>query len=247
MWLQTRFRVPLESLTEIPQSAEEVAGSELLRSGYPSVLILTPLKKVSKHIDRYFTLLHSLSYPKNAISLGFLVSDSHDGSYTRVREHFIDRQHSIRNESELYSDVVLARQDFGYEPGDNWLDVHGLRHQIKRRTVLAKSRNYLLFSALRPHHEWVLWLDSDVSQYAATLVEDLLMFTGPDKHILVPNSFWRDEQGEEHEYDRNSWRETDESRDFLQRTREVVVFEATLPTPRAESPSARCAAATRAW
>lgn len=192
---------------------------------YPSVLILSPLKKVSNHLDRYFTLLHSLSYPKNAISLGFLVSDSHDGSYALVRNHFLNRQHTITNQTEKYRDVVLVHQDFGYDPGENWLDIHGMRNQIPRRKVLAKSRNYLLFSALRPHHDWVLWIDSDVSHYAPTLVEDLLRFTGPEKLILVPNSFWRDERGEEHPYDRNSWRETAKSRKFLQQTREVVVFE----------------------
>lgn len=216
---------PLETFTEIPQSAPDVPGSELLQSGYPNVLILSPLKKVSNHIDRYFTLLHSLSYPKNSISLGFLVSDSDDGSYDRVRHHFLTRKHTVTNQSEKYREVTLIHQDFHYHPGENWLDVHGMRNQIPRRKVLAKSRNYLLFSALRPQHDWVLWIDSDVSHFAPTLIEDLLGFTGPERHVLVPNSFWRNEKGDELPYDRNSWAETDASRQFLEGTGEVVVFE----------------------
>ena len=217
---------PLEVLTEIPQSSTEALGPEILSNGtYPEVLILSPLKKVSGHIHSYFTLLHSLTYPKNSISLGFLVSDSDDGSYELVRDYFLERKRTITSSTEKYRSVTLVHQDFDYNPGSTWLDIHGLRNQISRRKVLAKSRNYLLFSTLRPHHEWVLWIDSDVSHYAPTMIQDLLAFTGPDKHILVPNSFWRDKEGKEQPYDRNSWRETPESRKFLKQTPEVVVFE----------------------
>lgn len=212
-------------LTEIPQSSDEIAGSELLRDSLPNVLILSPMKQVKDHISRYFTLLHSLSYPKNSISLGFLVSDSPDGSFECVRDHFAERKLVIMNHTERYRDVTLVHQNFNYNPGNNWLDTHAMRYQIQRRRVLAKSRNYLLFSAIRPHHDWVLWIDSDISEYSPSLIEDLLEFTGPDKHIIVPNSFWRDENGEEHPYDRNSWRETEESTNFLKETQEVVVFE----------------------
>lgn len=215
----------MEALTEISQSSPEVPGSDLLSNGYPDVLILSPLKKVSGHITSYFTLLHSLSYPRNSLSLGFLVSDSDDGSYDLVRDHFLERKRTITNRTETYREVTLVHQNFNYTPGSTWSDVHDMRNQIPRRKVLAKSRNYLLFSSLRPHHEWVLWLDSDVSHYATTLVQDLLSFTGPDCHIVVPSSFWRDEKGKEHPYDRNSWRETPESRKFLKQTQEVVVFE----------------------
>ncbi|KAG0557398.1 hypothetical protein KC19_11G126500 [Ceratodon purpureus] len=216
---------PLEVFTEIAQSSPEIPGPEMLSNGYPDVLILSPLKQVSGHIKSYFTLLHSLSYPKNSISLGFLVSDSDDRSYDLVRDHFLQRKKVVTNQTEKYRDVTLVHQSFSYNPGSNWVDIHGMRNQIPRRKVLAKSRNYLLFSSLRPHHEWVLWIDSDVSHYPPTMVQDLLNFTGPDKHILVPNSYWRDDKGEEHPYDRNSWRETPESRKFLKQTQEIVVFE----------------------
>src|SRR5438132_1171455 len=44
-----------------------------------NVLILTPLKDVSAKLPQYFEKLAELTFPKEHISLGFLVTDTTDG------------------------------------------------------------------------------------------------------------------------------------------------------------------------
>jgi mannan polymerase complexes MNN9 subunit len=72
---------------------------------------------------------------------------------------------------------------------------------------MSKSRNYLLASALTEDIAWVLWLDGDVIEYPATLIEDL---TSMDKDVIVPNCWWHS-YNEEGGYDKNNWQETNES------------------------------------
>ena len=41
----------------------------------PLVLILTPVKDATAHLDRYFELLDRLTYPGDRLSLGMLDSE----------------------------------------------------------------------------------------------------------------------------------------------------------------------------
>ena len=68
-----------------------------------------------------------------------------------------------------------------------------------RRSVLARSRNHLLFHAL-DDEDWVLWLDVDVVEYPADVIERLLA-TG--KGIVHPNCVI--EYGGK-SFDWNAWR-----------------------------------------
>ncbi|KAH8921206.1 glycosyltransferase family 62 protein [Atractiella rhizophila] len=88
---------------------------------------------------------------------------------------------------------------------------HSLVLQPARRRLLAKSRTWLLSSALREHHDWVLWLDVDVIQFREGMIQDLIRFAkegGAD--VVAPNCMWRtyNEMGG---YDLNNWKETEES------------------------------------
>lgn len=51
-----------------------------------TVLVLTPVKNASRFLDTYFAGLDKLSYPASSTSLGFLESDSDDGTFERIRE-----------------------------------------------------------------------------------------------------------------------------------------------------------------
>ena len=86
--------------------------------------------------------------------------------------------------------VGLWRRDFGYRiaPGvPRWAPAI----QVERRTVLARSRNHLLFRALEDE-AWVLWLDVDVVAYPPDLVERLLA-RGERVTVLDDLSTGRDE------------------------------------------------------
>jgi hypothetical protein len=109
-------------------------------SSKPSVLILTPVKDATSHIETYLRLLERLSYPRELLSLGMLESDSTDGTFAnleRRRTRLEDR----------FSRVTLCKRDFGFRMPSTvarWAD----GYQRQRRTVLARSRNHLLMQAL---------------------------------------------------------------------------------------------------
>jgi len=120
--------------------------------------------------------------------------------------------------------TVIARHDFGFSLPRQTR--HSQSAQLKRRGVLARSRNHLLSLALKDE-DWVLWLDSDLKWYPGDIIEKLLEAAGaftrgsslragmqpaqqqqhdPQflKQILVPNCVLS--LGGGRSYDLNSWR-----------------------------------------
>lgn len=143
------------------------------------MLILTPVKQAAASLDRYFELLEQLSYPHERLSLGLLESDSTDGTFERLETELPALQ-------SRFAHVTLVRRDFGFQipaGAPRWAPPF----QLARRVVLAKSRNHLLFAALRDE-EWVLWLDVDVTDYPADVIAQLLA-TGKD--IVQPHCVTR--------------------------------------------------------
>jgi Anp1 len=138
-------------------------------------LILTPVKQAAGHLDSYFECLERLAYPADLLSLGFLDSDSSDGTYERLQE----RRDSLES---TYRAVTLLKRDFSFQmpaQAPRWTPAL----QIARRVVLAKSRNHLLFGALGDE-DWVLWLDVDVCDYPPDVLVRLL---ASGKDIVTPH------------------------------------------------------------
>jgi hypothetical protein len=158
----------------------------------PRVLVLTPVKSASAHLEQYFRLLYSLTYPHRLLSLGILEGDSEDDTFAALTR----AERLLRKE---FRRVGLWKRDFGLRlpPG-----LHRAlpEIQLERRTVLAMSRNHLLFHAL-DDEDWVLWLDVDLVDYPPDLIERLLA-TGRDivqPHcVLTPGG---------PTFDRNGWRD----------------------------------------
>ncbi|KAM0754201.1 hypothetical protein T439DRAFT_346382 [Meredithblackwellia eburnea MCA 4105] len=190
------------------------------------VLVLTPMKNSIEHIWHYFHLLDTLTYPRHLLHLGVLVSDSTDRTYLRALELADERQFTRRYKGNHYGRIAIFNKDFVPSSGgsaDNATAVpgdvgdnigparHEFKRQIERRKVLAKSRTWLLNSALVPEVDWVLWIDVDVVEYDADLIQQLLKRGGESgADVVVPNCMWKtyNEMGS---YDRNNWAETPES------------------------------------
>ncbi|MEM7351288.1 MAG: hypothetical protein AAF657_10810 [Acidobacteriota bacterium] len=157
-----------------------------------SVLILTPIKDAADCFESYCRLLDRLSYPPELISIGLLESDSRDASW-EVFETGLPRIEGRRKESRIW------KRDFGFQlpPGvPRWAPPF----QIARRAVISKSRNHLLSRALGDQ-AWVLWIDVDVVEAPADIIETFLA-TGRDlvhPHCLHEH---RDET-----FDLNAWRD----------------------------------------
>jgi hypothetical protein len=158
----------------------------------PKILILTPVKDAEAFIPGYYQRISRLTYPGRRISLGFLESDSRDATYHELQDRLPRlRKHFRRAE--------VWKKDFGYripEGSARWAE----HLQAERRSVLAKSRNHLLFHAL-DDEDWVLWLDVDVIEYPENILERLL---AAGKDILQPHCVL--EYGGP-SFDQNAWRD----------------------------------------
>ncbi|AEO63593.1 glycosyltransferase family 62 protein [Thermothielavioides terrestris NRRL 8126] len=174
------------------------------------VLILTPLKDAAPHLPRYFELITNLTYPHDLIDLAFLVSDSTDETLAVLAAELDRIQKS--GGSVPFRSATVVEKDFGFKLSQAVDDRHGFEIQAPRRKALARARNYLLSTALRPDHSWVYWRDVDIVECPADVLED---FIAHDRDILVPNIwFHRFEDGRDIEgrFDYNSWVESNKAR-----------------------------------
>ena len=159
-----------------------------------NILVLTPAKDAEPFLDTYFENLERLSYPHGNLSLGIIEGDSRDGTFDAIERR-------LPLLSRKYRSVGLWKKDFGYripEGQPRWLP----QFQMMRRSVLARSRNHLLFRALNDE-DWVLWLDIDVIDYPPDIIQRLL---ATKKNIVHPNCVI--EHGGD-SFDQNAWRGPD--------------------------------------
>ncbi|KAF9936726.1 hypothetical protein BGZ67_002092 [Mortierella alpina] len=174
-----------------------------------NILIATPFMNAAAYLEKYFQTLTDINYPKELISLAFLVStvakdESQDATLVTLNEHV----------SKLVSHSQYRRITVIQQKAAPSNYTHHQRHQYEfqesRRKELARCRNALLASAL-VDESWVLWLDVDIVEYSPDLLQILMNL---DKDIVVPNclrsrsTLWRTEGVP---YDRNNWMETAES------------------------------------
>lgn len=155
------------------------------------------MKNAIEHIWHFFHLIDSLEYPRSLIHIGILVSDSQDRTYERAHELALERQKRFAKKNR-YGEILVFRKNFVESEEEGALlenkgkERHDFDIQIRRRTVLAKSRSWLLSSALSPEVDWVLWLDVDVVEYRPTLLTDLIGWgKNQSAQVISPNCVWR--------------------------------------------------------
>jgi len=157
-----------------------------------TILILTPVKDALPFLEGYFQSLHRLTYPPHLISIGFLESDSLDATFAELEKEIPELEARFRR-------AGLWKKDFGYRIRLG-TPRGAPQVQLMRRSVLARSRNHLLFHGL-DDEDWVLWLDVDVIEYPPDVIERLLA-TG--KQIVHPHCVL--EYGGK-TFDTNGWRD----------------------------------------
>lgn len=146
------------------------------------VLILTPLRDAASHLRQYFLLLSELTYPHQAIDLAFLVGDCKDDTLSILNSELARMQ--LESNSQPFRSAMVIRKDFGDSTGQSVEERHSFRAQGTRRKAIGRARNYLLYTALRPVHDWVYWRDVDIVENPSSILED---FMEHDKDILVPS------------------------------------------------------------
>lgn len=149
------------------------------------------MKNAARFLDRYFTNLAALEQDPADISLGFLVSDSTDGTAEALRGRRLELEARYRR-------VTIIEKDFGFTvPAD--LRRWSAAIQAPRRIVLARSRNHLLFRAITDE-DWVLWIDVDVASWPSDVVTQMWAM---GKSIVHPNCVLEPGGAS---FDGNAWR-----------------------------------------
>lgn len=149
----------------------------------PRVLILTPLRDAAPHLEKHFELLSQLTYPHHSIDLAFLVGDSTDDTLEVLRAE-IDRLQKDSNPAQFRTAKIILK-DFGANFDQRVEDRHSFAAQGTRRRGIGRARNYLLYTALKPEHEWVYWRDVDIVENPPDIIEEFMQH---DKDILVPST-----------------------------------------------------------
>jgi glycosyltransferase involved in cell wall biosynthesis len=156
------------------------------------VLVLTPIKDAAEFLPKYFERLGSLTYPRTALSVGLLESDSKDDSWSTANR-------LAENYRSQFVSIDVFKRDYGFSVPEHlprWTPAL----QKVRRAILARARNQLLFRALKDH-DWVLWLDVDVVEFPVDLIEHLVGF---DLDILHPDCVT---EGTDDSFDLNAWKD----------------------------------------
>lgn len=194
-------------LNNITTSSNPVGNRE-------TVLILTPL---ARFYQEYWDNILQLSYPHDLISLGFIIpKDAGGNAACKALQEQIARTQA-GPVSKRFSSITILRQDFDAPlQSQDEAERHARVNQKARRAAMAKARNSLLFTTLGPSTSWVLWLDSDVTETPASLIQDL---ASHDKPIIVPNCFQRYFNNDKsawdvRPYDYNTWIESDHARNM---------------------------------
>lgn len=153
--------------------SENVSRRTPVLTTYPKILILTPVKNSADDIPRYLHNLHTLQYPHDKLTIGFLEGDSTDGSYEILSS-------ALPQLAVDFHAAYLFKEDLGYQSSlPRWAP----SEQRQRRAAIAKSRNSLLMRTL-DEQDWVLWIDADIESFPADVLEHMLA-TG--KEIVVPH------------------------------------------------------------
>ena len=158
----------------------------------PAVLVLTPVKDAARFLEDWAAGLERLRYPPERLSVACLESDSADRTWERL-EALMPRLRS------RFRSARIFKHDFGFRIPDG-VPRWDSGVQLRRRAILALSRNQLLFRALGDE-DWVLWLDVDVLDYPPDVL-DRLLATGKD--IVQPHCLHRSGGAT---FDRNAWRD----------------------------------------
>jgi len=174
-----------------------------------TVLILTPL---ARFYQEYWDNLLKLSYPHELISLGFIIPKTKEGNAaTALLQEQIHKTQKQGNTKKRFASITILRQDTESPlTSQEEHERHKMENQKLRRAAMSKARNSLLFTTLGPTTSWVLWLDSDIVETPASLIQDL---AAHDKPIIVPNCFQRyinpeTRRKDVRPYDFNSWQDS---------------------------------------
>lgn len=195
-------KIKIHDLNKIVSTPNPLSNNE-------EVLILTPTLRFS---NRYWQNINNLLYNHSLISLGFIVPRTSEGEKALKQLELSIKELNFQNKLD-FKKITILRQEGDTIKYQKESFRHKLNLQKKRRSLLAMTRNSLLFSTISPTTSWILWIDADIIETPSTLIQDLASF---NKSIIAPNVFVKyfDKKKQKlilQPYDLNNWIETKQS------------------------------------
>lgn len=171
------------------------------------VLILTPMQKFHQ---QYWDNLLQLTYPRNLVELGFIIPRSATGDATIKKLEEAVKKVQTGKQEQRFSKITILRQASQSFDKLGEKDRHALSVQKERRGAMALARNELLFSTIGPYTSWILWLDADIVETPANLIQDMAVHNKP---VLAANVYQRYHDQKSNKdavrpYDFNNWAES---------------------------------------
>ncbi|KAI8379060.1 uncharacterized protein BYT42DRAFT_496296 [Radiomyces spectabilis] len=192
----------------------EVTFRDLNEEHRGNVLIATIVQADSlKHMEHFLNLIEQLAYPNNNIDLAILVLDPAPTTVHAVRL-YVERA-NLHVSVDLYAKTLDDDLKLVFPTEQPVYELEPLQ-----RSAMARARNYLIQSALKVHHDHVLWLDIHLDEVPATLLQDLIQL---DVDIVVPNTMIRSGDNVLG-FDRQNWQETETSLSLQHEVAEDFIF-----------------------
>lgn len=140
------------------------------------VLVLVPVCKDATNLDHCLDMLLGLEHPRDKLDIRFGLSVDHDKTQDALAA-FVNQNGNFFASMGILSVKPIARSHLSKNP---W----GANTFRRRKEMLSRTRNDLLDKTLRPHHDWVLWIDADVAEYPKDIIASLL---AAKSRIVVPH------------------------------------------------------------
>lgn len=141
-----------------------------------AMLVLLPVRDAAEDLPRCFELLRALDHKRDRLHVWFGHGDSRDASGPLIQDFLATHGHEFASAGLVNTDrnAPLLDRRRRWDP----------KLQRKRRAGIARARNDLLRQTLKPHHDWVLWIDADVIDYPPDIAARLI---AAGERIVVPN------------------------------------------------------------
>jgi hypothetical protein len=129
------------------------------------VLISSPIHNRATILPYYLKHIENLTYPKNLISLFFIVNNSTDDTLKILKNFRQMNQNQYRSIEIKEYNTDLSKKDLRT---DDMRKQHTYSH-------LATLRNKIVTKCAKEDHDWLLSCDSDILM-KSTIIEDLLYY-----------------------------------------------------------------------
>ena len=145
------------------------------RDEYPKIAILVPVKNAVPHLDSHLKLINALDYPKDKTRLVYAEGGSTDGTLVELKKFADDNPFGLAEVR-----VIENAPYYTVPRGERYLR----SLQLDRRRTIAQARNHAIEFGLEDQDEWVLWLDADVVEAPANIIQTLL---AENAKVVTPN------------------------------------------------------------